>query len=166
MINFHTLLTFALHICTFLSLKCAYYTKSMIFVWRSDMPGYTITMNHNYFYSCFHSTNTVFIWSYFNSIRTCRLIIAFCIVCCTPDPKYSLNQYSFNWQLTSCNCRQTNVQLKLNEVKAKLQAKMCLSCSVNISPPKIIQSIPKPHISRVIIVKCEYTPNDSASCNR
>jgi hypothetical protein len=28
----------------------------------------------------------------------------------------NINQYSFNWQLTNCNCRQTNAQSKLNEV--------------------------------------------------
>ena len=28
----------------------------------------------------------------------------------------SINQYSFNWQLTNCNCRQTYAQSKLNEV--------------------------------------------------
>jgi hypothetical protein len=28
----------------------------------------------------------------------------------------SINQYSFNWQLTNCNCRQTNAQSKLYDV--------------------------------------------------
>jgi hypothetical protein len=31
----------------------------------------------------------------------------------------SINQYSFNWQLTNCNCRQTNAQSKL---KIKINA--------------------------------------------